>query len=556
MTPKPIVRRSNRATVTPVRFNDYVLNSSSIDEEHLLLADDEPAYFNDVKNKPEWMKAMRAEIESINKNNTWSLTELPRGAKAIGLKWVFKVKRNADDSLNKHKARLVAKGYVQQPGVDFDEVFAPVARLETIRLLLSLAAKEGWELHHLDVKSAFLHGELKEEVYVVQPEGFVKEGEEHKVYKLSKALYGLRQAPRAWNTKLNNILLDMKFHRCSQEQAVFRRTVGTDVLLIGVYVDDLIVTGSNLKLIMEFKRGMAKNFEMSDLGKLTYYLGIEVSQSKDGTKIKQEAYAKKILTKAGMINRNPTSVPIDPNVEVSKFEDEEDFDATRYRKIVRCLWYLLQTRPDLPFSVGVASRYMQCLKQSHAALFKQILRYLKGTFSYGITYTRGENMLVGYSDSSHNINPDDGRSTTGHVFYFGSSPISWWSQKQSTVALSSCEAEYMVASAAACQAVWLKELIGELLDKKIQAALLRVDNTSAIALARNPVFHGRSKHIKSRFHYIRECVDREDIVVEQVSGIDQKADILTKALWKIKFKEMTEKLGVEDLSDTSSKFRG
>ncbi|KAJ0735426.1 putative RNA-directed DNA polymerase [Helianthus annuus] len=203
-----------------------------------------------------------------------------------------------------------------------------------------------------------------------------------------------------------------------------------------------------------------------------------------------------------------------------------------------------------------ASEYMQCPKQSHAALSKQILHYLKGTFSYGITYTRGENMLVGYCDSSHNINPDDRRSTTGHVFYFGSSPITWCSQKQSTVALSSCEAEYMAASAAACQAVWLKELIGELLDKKIQAAVLRVDNISAIALTRNPVFHGRSKHIKSRFHYIRECVDREDIVVEHVSGIDRKADILTKALGKIKFKEMTEKLGVEDLSNTSSKFRG
>ncbi|KAM0047020.1 putative RNA-directed DNA polymerase [Helianthus debilis subsp. tardiflorus] len=330
VTPDPVVRRSSRNMVTLVCFNDYVLNSSSIDKEYLLLADDEPAYFNDAKNKPEWMKAMRAEIESINKNNTWSLTELPRGAKAISLKWVFKVKRNANGSLNKHKARLVAKGYVQQPGVDFDEVFAPVARLETVRLLLSLAANEGWKLHHLDIKSAFLHGELKEEVYVVQPEGFVKEGEEHKLYKLSKALYGLRQAPRAWNTKLNNILLDMKFRRCSQEQAVYQRTIGTDVLLIGVYVDDLIATGSNLKLIMEFKRGMAKNFEMSDLGKLTNYLGIEVSQSKDGIKIKQESYAKKILTKVGMINCNPTSVPIDPNVEVSKFEDEEDIDATRY----------------------------------------------------------------------------------------------------------------------------------------------------------------------------------------------------------------------------------
>ncbi|XP_021995765.1 uncharacterized mitochondrial protein AtMg00810-like [Helianthus annuus] len=162
---------------------------------------------------------------------------------------------------------------------------------------------------------------------------------------------------------------------------------------------------------------MAKNFEMSDLGKLTYYLGIEVSQSKDGIEIKQEAYAKKILTDVGMISCNPTNVPIDPNMKVSKFEDEEDFDATRYRKIVGCLQYPLQTRPDLVFYVGVASWYMQRPKQSHIALIKQILRYLKGIFSYGITYTRGENMLVGYNDSSHNIDSDDG-STTGHVFLF------------------------------------------------------------------------------------------------------------------------------------------
>ncbi|XP_076881168.1 uncharacterized protein LOC143529223 [Bidens hawaiensis] len=191
-------------------------------------------------------------------------------------------------------------------------------------------------------------------------------------------------------------------------------------------------------------------------------------------------------------------------------ENEEDFDATRYRKIVGSLRYLLQTRPDLAYSVGVVSRYMQNPKQSHATLIKQILRYIQGTLSFGISYTRGKNVLVGYSDSSHNIDQDDGRSTTGHVFYLESSPITWCSQKQCTVALSSYEAEYMLASAAA---VWLRDLISELFDEEIQAVVLRIDNTSAIALVKNPVFHGRTKHIKSRFHYIRECVDREEVSV-------------------------------------------
>ncbi|KAK1419234.1 hypothetical protein QVD17_28397 [Tagetes erecta] len=550
------VRRSNRVPITPVRFNDYVLNSSEVDDEFLLLTDDVPVRFDDAKTNPEWMKAMQSEIDSINKANTWKLVDVPNGAKVIGVKWLYKAKRKADDKIYRYKARLVAKGYAQEPGVDFDEVFAPVARLESVRLIISIAANQGWELHHLDVKTAFLNGDLKEEIFVAQPEGFVKKGEEHKVYKLSKSLYGLKQSPRAWNTKLNAILMNLKFHRCSQEQAVYRKIVGTNLTLIGVYVDDLIVTGSDLKSIMEFKHDMAKNFEMSDLGKLTYYLGVEVFQGKDEVCIKQEAYAKKILKEAGMLNCNPTHVPMDPNVKVAKFEDEEDFDATRYRKMVGCLRYLLQTRPDLAFSVGVVSRYMQNPKQSHAAIIKQILRYLQGTCGYGIKYNRGANMIIGYSDSSHNIDEDDGRSTTGHVFYNGSSPITWCSQKQSTVALSSCEAEYMAANAAACQAVWLKELISEISNKKSQPVVLRVDNTSAIALVKNPVFHGKTKHIKSRYHFIRECVANEDVSIEHVSSANQKADILTKALGKLKFKEMREKLGVSDLSNTSSKFRG
>ncbi|GKB70172.1 ribonuclease H-like domain, reverse transcriptase, RNA-dependent DNA polymerase [Tanacetum coccineum] len=211
------------------------------------------------------------------KNNTWTLTTLPLNQKAIGLKWVFKTKRDAKGNIIKYKARLVAKGYVQEQGIDFDEVFAPVARIETVRLILALAAYHGWQVHHLDVKSAFLHGDLKEEVYVTQPEGFVQQGNSGKVYKLTKALYGLRQAPRAWNVKLDQTLKSLDFKKCNLEQAVYTKRSKNSTLIVGVYVDDLIITGTPKKELEVFKSQMEEKFEMSDLGLLAYYLGIEVT---------------------------------------------------------------------------------------------------------------------------------------------------------------------------------------------------------------------------------------------------------------------------------------
>lgn len=215
------------------------------------------------------------------------------------------------------------KGYVQKYGVDFEEVFAPVARIETIRLLVDLAAANGWEIHHLDVKTAFLHGELKETVYVTQPEGFEKKGSEDKVYKLNKALYGLRQAPRAWNNKLNHILLELQFTKCSKEPSVYRKEVKGHLLIIEVYVDDLFVTGTNLGIINKFKQEMASTFEMSDLGKLTYYLGIEVNQHQEGIVLNQTRYALKILEEAGMRDCNSANIPMEVGLKLSKSETEK-----------------------------------------------------------------------------------------------------------------------------------------------------------------------------------------------------------------------------------------
>jgi hypothetical protein len=239
---------------------------------------------------------MQKELEAIEKNSTWSLCTLPVGHKAIGLKWVFELMKNTTGEVIKHKAWLVAKGYVQRHGVDFEEVFAPVARLDTVRTILAVAADRGWRVHHLDVKSAFLNGELEEEVYVAQLEGFIKKGQEHLVLKLSKALYGLRQAPRAWNICLDKSLKELGFMRCKQEQAVYTRGRGAEAMIVGVYVDDLIVTGENPARVEAFKKQMMGEFEMNDLGLLSYYLGIEVGQGVNGITLKQTAYAKKVLS--------------------------------------------------------------------------------------------------------------------------------------------------------------------------------------------------------------------------------------------------------------------
>ncbi|KAI3784030.1 hypothetical protein L1987_43121 [Smallanthus sonchifolius] len=267
-------RRSTRTSSVPQRFNDYVM----LHQEECLLLNDEPYNFEEAKNNIEWQKAMQAELTSIKQNKTWQLCHLLSRSKAIGLKWVFKIKRDANGSITKYKARLVAKGYVQDPGVDFDEVFAPVARLETIRLILGLVARNKWLVYHHDIKSAFLNGELKEVVHVKQPEGYVVPVKENMVYILNKALYGLRQAPRAWNEKLDRTMKILNFTRCSKETALYRRVTKGDLIIVGIYVDDLIVTGSSQIEINKFKEQMRGEFDMQDLGILFYYLGLEVIQ--------------------------------------------------------------------------------------------------------------------------------------------------------------------------------------------------------------------------------------------------------------------------------------
>jgi hypothetical protein len=544
----------------PVRFrslSDVYQNTveveltSDTEIEALLAVMDEPNCYAEAAGDVNWVGAMESEIQSINKNKTWNLVKLPVGHKPIGLKWVYKVKRNAKGEIVKYKARLVAKGYVQKKGVDYEEVFAPVAKLDTVRLILALAANRGWEVHHLDVKTAFLNGELIEDVYVSQPEGFVKKGDEQMVLKLSKALYGLKQAPRAWNVKLDGSLKKLGFKKCSSEPAVYTRGVGLSTIILGVYVDDLIVTGGDPEEIAAFKMQMTSEFEMSDLGKLSYYLGIEVEQNEDYIAIKQAGYAKKVLEQFGMSECNATKYPMDPNARLDADKQGERIDATKYRRVIGCLRYLLHTRPDLSFSIGMASRFMEKPTVKHLNAVKQILRYLKGTMNFGLVYTQEKRTetLVGYTDSDVGGDIVSRRSTGGMAFYLNGGLVSWSSYKEKTVALSSCEAEFMAATAAAKQAMWLRNLLGQITGAEPKAVNLFVDNNSAIALMKNPVFHGRSKHIDIKYHFIRECVERGQIAVKKVNTLEQKADALTKPMSAIKLSVMRHLLGVRELEE-------
>lgn len=328
---------------------------------------------------------------------------------------------------------------------------------------------------------------------------------------------------------------------------MYKRCTGESKLLIGVYVDDLIITGSDDKEVGKFKKQMMELFHMSDLGLLSYYLGIEVSQAPSGITMCQAGYAKKILERTGMSDCNPCQAPMEPRTKLSKLSEEPPVDATYYRSIVGSLRYLVNTRPDIAYSVGIISRFMEKPTTQHMAAMKHILRYIRGTLDLGCIYTKKEETakLVGYSDSDLAGDIDDRKSTTGAAYFYGGNLITWVSQKQKVVALSSCEAEYIAAATTACLGTWLSRLLADLRKEKEEAVVLRIDNKSAISLCKNPVYHDRSKHIDTRYHYIRESVENGRIIVEHVASEEQLADILTKPLGRVKFIEMRSKIGLQ-----------
>ncbi|CAJ2662180.1 unnamed protein product [Trifolium pratense] len=488
---------------------------------------------------------MDAEISAIESNDTWELTALPAGVKKIGVKWIYKTKYNEQGKIEKYKARLVAKGYSQQQGIDYNEVFAPVARWDTIRTILAIAALKNWYVFQLDVKSAFLHGELNEEVYVDQPLGYQKENRQL-VYRLKKSLYGLKQAPRAWYSKIEAYFNHEGFEKCPHEHTLLVKSE-TDgrIIVVSLYVDDLIFTGNDEKLFAEFKSSMERNFAMTDLGKMRYFLGVEIKQDGNGIFLYQQKYAVEILQRFGMSDCNSVNNPIVPGSKLQKDETGQASNSTLYKQMVGCLMYLLATRPDLAFSVCLVARYMERPTEIHMAAVKRILRYLKGTTSYGLWYERGKgDELVGWSNSDYAGDIDDRRSTSGYVFMIGTKAVSWSSKKQPIVTLSTAEAEFIAAAGSACQGVWLSRILTAIDARKGNSITIYCDNSSSIKLSKNPVMHGRSKHIDVRFHFLRDLTKEGIIQLVHCSSFEQVADIMTKPLSFDSFSRNRDKLGL------------
>ncbi|CAM8921688.1 unnamed protein product [Rhodiola kirilowii] len=494
-----------------------------------------------------WRDAMVEEMNALEANGTWVLTDLPPGTRSIGCKWVFTVKVNPDGSVARLKARLVAKGYSQTFGIDYFDTFSPVAKLTSIRLLISLAASHHWPLHQLDIKNAFLHGDLQEPIYMEQPPGFVAQGESAKVCYLHKSLYGLKQSPRAWFSTFTAAVEKFGMEKSKSDHSVFYKQSGNGIILLVVYVDDIVITGNNSEGIDSLKGFLQTQFNTKDLGRLRYFLGVEVSRSKKGIVLSQRKYVLDLLSETGKIGAKPCSTPMIPHLQLTKSGQLFD-DPERYRRLVGKLNYLRMTRPDIAYPVSVVSQYMSSPTVDHWKAVEQILGYLKGSPGRGIVYgSHGHENIECFSDADWAGSKEDRRSTSGYGIMFGGNLISWQSKKQKVVSRSSAESEYRAMSTSTCEIVWIHQFLTEIGLKVSVPAKLWCDNQAALHISSNPVFHERTKHIEIDCHFVREKVQLGLITTGYMKTEDQLGDLFTKALNGTRIDYLCGKLGMIDI---------
>ncbi len=501
----------------------------------------------------EWKHAMISEYSSLMENETWELVPPPEGQNVVGSRWVMKVKRNEDGSVDRYKARLVAQGYSQTKGTDYDEVFSPVARHTSLRTLLALANAHNLEMHQMDVKTAFLNGEIDCDIYMSQPEGFVDPDKPEHVCKLKKSIYGLKQSARCWNDTLDRYLVSAGYRKSDADSCLYVKSIKNDdgrisFVILGVYVDDIIPVSNDIEMLNDEKESLCRRFDMDDRGEARYLLGMLIKRDRAAKtlSISQQSYTENILRRFGMESSKPVSTPLEPGKKFHELtDDDECFDTQTYQQAIGCLTYLsVISRPDIAAAVGTLSQYMSKPSKEHWMGVKRILRYLKGTLNFGLKYSARNPELVGYSDSDWAGDIDTRRSTSGYVFQIGNSTISWSSRKQATVAKSSTEAEYVALSMAAQEAIWLNRLMSDLGQNMDEPITIFEDNQGAMELAKNPKYHSRTKHIDICHHFIRERVMSNEIKVMYCNTKNMIADIMTKALPKPSFEKLRTLLGV------------
>ncbi|GKV43433.1 hypothetical protein SLEP1_g50721 [Rubroshorea leprosula] len=540
---------ANSGTLYPISHH---LSYESFSPNHTaflaaITSNDEPSSFSQAIKNEKWREAMRKEITALEENGTWTLERLPPDKRAIDSKWVYKIKYKPDGSIERYKARLVAKGFTQIEGLDYHETFAPVAKLVTVRVLLALASIRRWKLHQLDVNNAFLQGDLQEEVYMKIPQGFTCRNS-NIVCRLRKSLYGLKQASRNWFEKFTNCLKATGFVQSLADYSLFTFTHNHSFIAVLIYVDDIIITGNDTTRINALKKYLHTKFSIKDLGPLKYFLGIEVACTTEGIVLSQRKYALDILTETGTIGARPSPFPMEQHHQLHSATGPLLSNPAQYRRLVGRLLYLTITRLDICYSVSILTQFMQNPRQEHHEAAMRVLRYIKTSPGQGILLSSTSPIhLTAYCDADWAECSLTRRSTTGYFICLGNSPVSWKSKKQATVSRSSVEAEYRAMAMTVSELIWLKSLLRDLGMYLQQPMTLFCDNQAALHIATNPVFHERTKHIEIDCHFVRERIQRKELLTKHVSSQQKTADMFTKALGRERFSLLLSKLGIRDL---------
>ncbi|PKU79468.1 Retrovirus-related Pol polyprotein from transposon TNT 1-94 [Dendrobium catenatum] len=527
--------RLQTGTLKPKKFFDL-----------LVVADMQstPSCYTEAVKYSHWRQAMSSEFMALQSQGTWHLTPPPSHTPVLGCRWTFKTKLNPDGTVNRYKARLVAQGFCQEKGVNYQQTFSPVAKMPTIRVLLIISLHRGWPIHQFDINNAFLHGDLQKDVYMKQPQGFIDPQQPNHVCKLRKALYGLKQAPRQWFHKHTSFLQAFGFHFSKADPSLLIYDKNDTQLYLLIYVDDILISGNNKHTLQQLLAQLRQTFSLKQLDNANLFLGIQIQTTATGLFLHQAHYARDIIHSAGLDSSKPVITPISLK-EIKSLTDSQPYDnPTFYRQIAGSLQYLTVTRPDIAFATNIICQHMHSPTIFDFKRLKRLIRYIKGTQSHGMQISKGALTLTAYADADWASNSEDRKSISGFCAYLGPNLISWSVKKQSTVAKSSTEAEYRALAAVTSDVIWLRRLLNDFKATQLAPTQIMCDNVSAIALANNPVFHARTKHIEIDHHFISDHITRRTISLNHISSVDQPADILTKPLTGERFTNLRSKLTI------------
>lgn len=547
------VRKSKRINKGVTSKYEIYDTNNKIDRKFVMKNRFEPKTFQEAiecENSEKWINAMNDELTSLNNNNTWQIVPLPNGKTIVGSKWIFKIKYNADESIMKYKARVVAQGFSQKYGQDYDEVFAPVVKPTTIRILLNIASKENMEVIHYDFKTAFLNATLNEEIYMKPPDG-MKNEVTNGVCKLNKSIYGLKQAAKLWNNTIDDLLKQLGFKAGEMDSCLYYKDEKEKMYVL-VYVDDILIACKNLDLIKEVEHEIKTRYNIDCLGNIKYYLGIEIIKDYKGIyHLHQKSYIMKILKLYNMETAKSSRIPMDVNYFKNEtIENKVAFENPEiYRSAIGKLLYLsVHSRPDISVATIILARKVSNPTKGDWTELKRILKYLRGTIDYTIKLgdiKMEKNILYGFSDADWANDTQNRKSNTGYLFIFNGGIIQWRSKKQDTVALSSTDAELIALTSTTAEAIYLKDLIMNDFKIEIKGITIYEDNQPCLKWVETGQITDRSKYIGVKIKFIHEIKENKTVSFEYCNTNNMIADFLTKPINGEKLETFLKKLQID-----------